>query len=562
MEIKTEMQERLKKEFETYDAKVGLLGQQLDWRRDGYHSKVCGYYHETRENINFAAAVLLTDCKEYEEEAKRILDLICDVQDTDPKSKTFGLWAYLYEEPLPEMIVPDYNWADFIGKWLVSILIRCPEKLGEPLLSKVKTAAKNAAICSIRRNVGSDYTNIALMGALLQITAGEILEDTEIFEIGKARLKKLLAFTEYHTAFTEYNSSCYTIVAIDEVAKMLALFQDGECLEIAKKLNVYAWNQLSLHYNDSIRQLAPPQLRSYQDLDNGRVSAMVALGTHGRYGEIPEGYRFGLDTCVFPPECPEELLSDFDFGKERFIRHAFFKAKNDCPLEGHSGMHDMVAYTYMTPTCTLGCLSGADLWVQRRPFMAIWGKENPAFLRLRCIRDDYDFCSGIVHANQVNNTALAAVGFATDHGSFHFVLDENKSGVYACNRLLFRLEFGGYTDKLEMKQEGDRITVTDRGTEICVIIKEWKYNGNPGKIVVDSKNKCIDLVAADTPCTVDLNTVDTTYGVFSVTVNGEGIVPEISEAEDRVYVSLENQPDVKLTIPAKPLSFDENFKTE
>ena len=232
-------------------------------------------------------------------------------------------------------------------------------------------------------------------------------------------------------------------------------------------------------------------------------------------------------------------------------------------MEGHSGLHSMTAYSYMTPTYNLGCLSGADLWVQRRPLMATWNAEKPAYLKLRCIRDDYDFCSGIVHATQYKNTVLAATAFATDHGSFHFVLDENKSGIYDCNRLFFRLELGGYTEEATIKEDGDAILISDRGTEIRIMVKEWMYDGKKAEIKIDPENKYIDLVCFDGDVrSVNFNTLKDSFGVFTITVNGEAIAPIVEEKGDMLHAYLEGNADVSLKCSKTPLAFEDSFQAE
>ncbi len=547
---------RIEKDFEKYNAETGLLGEHVDCRVNGYHSKAYGYYSHIVENVCFAGAVLLCGYTKYTEQAKRILDIICDVQDTDPKSETFGLWSYYYEEPLQKMIAPDYNWADFCGKWLVALLKKCPGVLGDALYQKVKTAAKNAAYCSMKRNVDPGYTNIAIMSSMQIITAGEILKDEVLFNHGKKKLTTLLGYTEYNSSFSEYNSSTYTIIAIEEIAKMLELFEDKECLEMAKKLNYYAWKPLADHFNMNIMQLSAPQLRAYCDLETGNVSAVLYLGTGGKYGKIPQGYFIGMDLMSFPFSCPDELLSAFEFGNERFIRHHYAKKDVAEHFECWPNLFDCHAYTYMTKDYSIGCFNCQDLWVQRRPLMAVWGKEKPAYMRLHAIHNDYDFCSGLVFADQHKNKILAGVGLCTDHGSFHFVLDKNKDGIYDFERLYFSLEFGGYTDELTISQKGDVITVCDRDITFNIKICEWMYDGSQGEINIDYGKKTIEFVCVDTKTTVDLGKLKSTFGVFTISVNDDAFDAQIEHKDNIVTAKAD---DMEIRFSSKPLKFEESF---
>ncbi len=557
MEIINQLRaKKLAHDFKKYDEKVGLLGGEIDFRKNGYHSKAHGYLHFLRDSIDFAGAALLCGADEYEEYAKRMLDIICDCQDKDPQSETFGLWSYIYEEPLDKMIAPDYNWADFFGKWLVAILKKCPEKLGNDLYQKVKIAAKNAAYCSVKRNVGPDYTNIAIMSSLQMICAGEILDDQKLFDHGKSKLKTLLGYTEYNTAFSEYNSSTYTIVAIEEIAKMLELFDDKECIQIAKKLNVYAWNQLTNHYNVNIMQLSAPQLRAYCDLETGNVGAIIYLGTNGKYGKIPDNYYIGMDAMSFPLHCPDELLADFNFGNERFINHHYYKVDCTDHFDAPKGLFDCHAYTYMTKDYSIGSFNSQDLWVQRRPLMAVWSKDKPAFMRLHAIHNDYDFCSGLCYAMQNKNKILAGIALCTDHGSFHFVLDKNKNGIYDFEKLYFSLEFGGYTDELNITQNGDVITVCDRNMTFNIKICKWMYDGKCGKINIDKSKKVIEFICTDTPKTIDINKLDDTYGIFTIAVNDDAFDAMVEHSDNVVTAKAD---DLAVRFSSKPLKFEDSF---
>lgn len=345
MSILKELQQiRIEEDYKFYDPKTGLLTKQVDNRKNGYHSKAYGYYSHVADNFCFAGAVILTGYEKYYDVAKSIIDKLCDVQDTDPNSDTYGLWSYYYEEPLKDMIAPDWNWADFCGKWLVAIIKKHPERVGEKLLNKITDTIKHTAYCSMKRNVDPGYTNIAIMSSMHIICAGEILKDDVLFNHGKKKLSTLVAYTEYNSSFSEYNSSTYTIIAIEEIAKMLTLFDDKECIKMAKKLNYYAWKPLCDHFNINIMQLSAPQLRAYTDIETGNISAVLYLGTNGKYGKIPENYFIGMDLMSFPFACPDELLDTFEFGDERFISHHY--AKKMLPTILSAGL------TFLTATLT------------------------------------------------------------------------------------------------------------------------------------------------------------------------------------------------------------------
>ena len=162
--------------------------------------------------------------------ACRVLNRICDLQDTRP-GRTFGLWGWDLEQCLDydSWFFPDYNCADFLCKRLTVLCKKFGHLLPEELKQRLYTAIRNAAQCTIQRNVGSDYTNIAVMSSLFLVSAGEVLQDDYIFSIGKERLDKLCRYTDACGGFSEYNSSCYTLVVVQDTARMLGTFEDPDC---------------------------------------------------------------------------------------------------------------------------------------------------------------------------------------------------------------------------------------------------------------------------------------------------------------------------------------------
>lgn len=541
-----------------YDDKICLFGLEVDNRKNGYHTKAYGYRHILRESAIYASATLLCDNKKHRQKALKMLDVICDSQDTNPDSPTLGLWGYYVEEPPCDMYNPDYNWADFIGKWLVAVLGSCPDKLGDELYSKLKNAVRLAAYCSVKRNVKIDYTNIRVMSSFLQIAAGELSGDKVLFDHGKQALEKFVEYTRFNTAFTEYNSSTYTITAIDEISKMLALFKDTECIQFAKELNSYAWKQYSIHYNDNIKQLSPPQSRAYRNIDNGQLGEFIYIGTEGKYG-LPLMGKSEVDTLVFPPKCPEELICDFEFESSRSDVHSFFKADKKYEYQGDMGKGAVTAYSYMTNEFSLGCFNCCDLWVQKRPLMAIWGMDKPTVLRLRSIHNDYDFCSGIVRAIQKDNTVLAAFGLCTDRGSFHFGLDKNKSGIFEFEKLFFRLEADGYIDELTISQKGNIITVKDRDVIVNINISDVLFDGKKIDVIVNNDNKYIDFVYYDGKNkTIDINNLGATYGVFTLAVNGDAPTAKVFKNDDFTTAKIDDETNI--TFPTKPTTLEQSIR--
>ena len=566
--LKIWLNQMLTEGYKSYDAEVGLLTREVDYRKSGYHSKIFGTVHDINKSAVFAETAMLSEEPVYKAAAKKILEVLTWQQDLEPDSPTRGLWSYFYEQPISEMLAPDWNWANFIGKRLVTVLALCSHQLEHELKEKMEIAVREAAWCSIRRNAKPGYTNISLMSSFLEIAAGEVLGDTEIFEMGKMRLKEFMEFTTANTGFQEYNSSCYTPVAMLEISRMLAVFKDEECLRMAKELNEFAWDNLASHYNINIMQLTAPQARSYtnvetdENIGHSSVRALIYIGTGGKYGKVAGIWELLYEMLSVPVICPEKCLDKFAFKEDSFLAHAFFKTGNGRKI--YPNEYDMTAYSYMTKKYSIGCMSGGDMWVQRRYLMAVWGKEKPCYIRLRAIHNDYDFCSGIEASCQYKNKILTHIGFCRDRGSFHISLDKNKSGIYEAYELLFKMELGGYTEEAWITQEGSRFWVRDRGITVCIDVSAWKYDGKNAQFRLNKEAKAIEFVCfANEPQTFDLNNLSDSYGVFTTTIDTkeEIQVPEVVSVVSGDYIEsyLKEMPEIRVKSPRIPKLFQETF---
>ena len=431
---------------------------------------------------------------------------------------------------------------------------------------KIKTGLKRALESIIRRNIAPDYTNISVIGCMNLVSSGELLEDERYFNIGKKRLKKLLEYTKFNTAFSEYNSSDYALLDIEEISRMLDFFKDVEARQMAEELNHYAWDMLTSHFNTHINQLSPPQSRAYIDLEKGRINALIYLGTKGKHGKLNSIDKVEPPWLIVGLSCPAECEKNLEQTGERWIDHTYYRKNsiitpdeeraiitdNDCP--------DMTARTYMTDKFSIGSFSASDLWKQRRTCMVLWGKDKPCYLRLRGMKDNNDFCSAMVYASQYKNTVLANLGFATDRGANHYIVDDNKSGIYNAEKLYFKFELGGNTEAVTVSRIGNDFLFTDGEITVKLCIHKWVYDGKAGEIRYDEKEKCVELICfKDDNHEFDLNKLVKTYGVFSLSVNEiNENAPEIEERENMVFSSLKiNQNTLKVSSNYKPIKFNE-----
>lgn len=557
------LMQKLEELHSFYDENEGLIGEIHSKSLVGYHSRRTGLVHGTNKSAEYAAAIFHTGQKEYYNRAERVFIRLAELQDTDPESDTFGLWSYYAEEDLRNMEAPDYNFSDFIGKHFIEALEERGDEISPETADIMRTALRNAMACSIKRNVSPDYSNISMMSSMTIISAGELLNDESLKAAGKARLKKAYEYNKYSGAFSEYNSSTYTPLAIAELTRMIMFFKDAECRRMAEELHDLAWENISNYYSVKIGELAPPQKRCYHDLDDGQLCAFIYLATDGRYGELRTTDALILSYLMLPVKCPEKFFCNFEKTGARFIKKRYYKRNNmrtpdeDTVIIRSLDSPDLYASTYITDTFAIGAFNKSDLWNQRRTCSAVWncGGIHRGF-RLRCIKGDYDFCSGVVSADMSGGVVLACVGFVNDHGDYHYILDKTKDAVITTNYLGFVFELCGDTDGVEISEKDGIYVISDDTVEISVSIKEWVFDGEKANIRFNKERKVIELIAYEgEEKTIDLNTVGPSYGAFAMSVNEK--CPQIkTEDKGNTYTVFDDERELSVSIAKTVGSFD------
>lgn len=564
-ECKKLLESKLSVLHEMWDENEALIGEYRENMGAGYHSRLTGTVHETNKSAEYAAAILHIGDEAHYERASRVFRRLAELQDTEKGSNTFGLWSYYAEESLSDMAAPDYNFADFIGKHFIYALSVHSECFDDNTLEIMRSALRNAVECSIKRNVSPDYSNISMMSIMTIISAGELLDDRRIFEIGKARLQKAYEYNMYCGAFSEYNSSTYTPLLIAELTRMLQFFRDGECRQMASKLHDMAWLTLSLYYNAAAGELSPPQKRAYRDIDDGQLRAFIHIGTNGRYGSFDGADKLVLSFLTLPFECPEKYIKNFSCRESRFTEKTYYKQNNirtsdeDTVIVRNLKSPDLKAYTYMKGEYSMGAFDKSDLWNQRRTCAVVWKTgEHIRSFRLRGINGNYDFCSAVSAADMYKNVLVSAVGFVQDHGNFHYILDKKKSKEIKTNRLSFEFRLSGDSDDVKIARSGNTFTISDENITIYLAILEWIFDGEKAEIRFDEQEKLIELVGYEgAEKNIDLGNIRESYALFTMSV-GEKLEGAKAEIKDNIAsVTLEGKKRISARIPAKPGLYDD-----
>ncbi len=188
-----------------YDPAAHMLREPL--RSPGYHTTLKeGTVHSTRSALGYAVALFDTGEEGLRLRACESLDTVVALQDTDPASKTYGIWSWFLEEPLSKMSPPDWNWADFCGVQLLQVALDHRSRLPPDLALRLDESIRHAARSIERRNMSPGYTNIALMGTYVTYVAAELYGWPYLKAYAAARLRRFYDYTLEQGAFTEYNS--------------------------------------------------------------------------------------------------------------------------------------------------------------------------------------------------------------------------------------------------------------------------------------------------------------------------------------------------------------------
>lgn len=491
---------------ERYDPEIFMIKE--CFHSPGYHTTLKGgYVHPTRSSLTYAVALLDSDIEEYRIRAINVLNKVISLQDKDPDSPTYGIWPWFYEEPLDKMSPPDWNWANFCGKELLQVALDHFNNLPELLRKEIENSIYCACRSIMKRNVGPSYTNIAIMGAYVTLLSGELFGWEDVFDYGKDLLTKIYKYTEYHGAFTEYNSPTYTVVAIEDISRIMSHIKDSECLSIAEYLNEVAWRCVALHFHTPTGQWAGPHSRCYDNLQGVDFWSRIQLATNGKVKLLEEEELYSdIDWHRIKMVCPDKYIEYFLYlNKPGEIREVVYKGDEELSPEikaivGVPFQPTLVATTYLSPSYCIGTFSKTDFWNQRRGLIGYFGnRERPSYFHLRCLHDGYDYSSGIFHSVQLKNCILGTVNFATDYGDTHINLDKIKDATIKARDLRLRLEFGGYIDEIDLPSQavlGSPVVCYLDKVGVGINFPSGMFGEFPLKLEVggDDKNRWIDLV--------------------------------------------------------------------
>lgn len=356
----------------------------------GYHTMVPAgtRVHATMEAADYALSLLEDSKQERIARAHDVLGALVSLQITDPTSKHYGLWGYFAEEPPDHMSPADWNWADFIGVRLAQVLAAHGKRLHADTRDALGEALRHAAMAVFRRNVGPEYTNIAVMGAVAAAAAGEILGDALLLDYARRRLAAVVALRRRVGGFTEYNSPSYHKIVLEELDRATLIVADHRFCDLAAQLRDLTWDSLAERFHPGTGQLAGPISRAYADKLTPELSEFFAR------------------------------LRSRPLTARREVRTRFSEAVSGT--------------TWMVEDACLGSASQEIAWNQRRPLLGYWRTpQDPAVvLRARMLLNGHDLSAAWCRQVQQANRVLSAWSLNYDSGDFHPELDQPAGSVF------------------------------------------------------------------------------------------------------------------------------------
>lgn len=536
----------------------------------GYHTtiKKAEFVHPFVHAMNYALALLDDQDPAYEERAYDILQAVIDKQDQNPQSATYGIWSWFWEEPLEQMSPPDWNWADFIGKRLMLILARHQARLPAELRSKVGDALSHSCEAIIRRNVGPEYTNIAIMGTFVTLVGGEVLGNPRFREYGVTRLRRVYEYTMKTRTFLEYNSPAYGSICLIELSGLVSHMQDGEARELARELLELTWTMAAEHFHPSTMEWSGPHARSYDTFMKPNRLSFLYMALQGRLPLISE------EEFTYSPEwygndirCPEHLIPFFTTADTRELRAQL-------PVTDEFGTR--TAYTYMTPAWSMGSFNNGIMWNQSRNLLAYLGHSprDSFYVRLRALHDGYDYCSAIYAGQQRQGEALFGISFALDGGDTHPNLDLCHGKITAGD-LRLRLEIGAKSQAPVIAIEGGgtaaRAEFPGTGLALRLRLAAALWNGRPVRLeaVQEQDVWAIDAVLhSGEAAVIDFHAMEEAALLFHLSLGEAGKLEEGAEAtweqeQGTISASLGTGADaLHVRVPVKPADKREIFRRQ
>lgn len=272
--------------------------------------------HSVRETGWYAVGLLERNEGTDRARALRAIEAVLKQQINEPGAKWDGTF---YRAPEEERLVfqaekpaayrqfkeYDPNWRQFIGTTLLLILEKFPTQIPSELADRMIASAAHAAASEQHDGrLHPNYTNIALMHAVLCSYLGEKRHDAALSRVGVEYMEEVYRGYKAHDSFAEFNSPTYYGVDLYGLALWRELGVTPRMRALGAELEGDLWRDTASLYNANLRNICGPFDRSY-GMDMRRYAALTGLWLRL---VLPE------EVAPFPPLAgPKDHIHDFLF---------------------------------------------------------------------------------------------------------------------------------------------------------------------------------------------------------------------------------------------------------
>jgi hypothetical protein len=331
----------------------------------------------TRSAGFLSVGMLRRNCMNDAANAQKVLRVLLSQQWNEPGDRRHGVWrTSLDGEKLDE------NWREFVGVSLIVALEYFSDRMSPDLTIDIRAALLRAAEGAAARDVGPDYTNIALMSAFLLAYVGLESDRPAFVKQGTKKAQGVYDLFQKHKTFTEYNSPTYYGVDLLGLSLWRELGPTDLFRRCGAELEADLWHDIGAFYHPTLKNMAGPYSRAY-GMDMTKYTALtgllIALAMDSeKDAPLPPGvaqnrpfeWAYGPMYSILPPTIPAAAmrrLREFD-GPRRLERIVTYRGR-ELPVAAR-----------LTENWMMGAVVGLERrWEQHYPATIHWwtGEDEP-----------------------------------------------------------------------------------------------------------------------------------------------------------------------------------------
>jgi hypothetical protein len=345
-----------------------------------------------------------------------------------------------------------------------------------------------------------------------------VLAQPLLTDYARRRLAAVAAAAAEVGGLAEYNSPTYTVVAIEELDRLLGLVDDADLRGEADTLRCTLWGWVADRWHPATSQWGGPHARAYSDCLGSRTLRFLQSRTG-----LPLG-------STSNETIPAEGVPAPDAARARF--QALPQASNEVRQRVARTAHgDRVLTTWMDAQVCLGSVSHDTSWIQRRPILA-YGLTRPggetAVLKMQFLKDGRDFASGMLFTQQSGPRVVVATTLVRGQGDHHCHLDKPADGRCAFADLRWRWCLLATDARAELS---DGIATLQAGAFVARIVcgpAQWGTRTLQWSVGQDAASAYCEVTLSDEPGVCDVESGPALQVACGLALEAAGQLPALT----------------------------------